>query len=154
MLSMIARGKLNRAAIDTCLAGSGRMSVALRSRHPLPSPPVSATSPPMPRDYFQRRRYNRRITSAAMVGVLSALVAWALTRQPAAPAFSLSESGLNAPSAGFGTGSDAPQQEIAASLSESWRQISGDHFLSWWTRLARMLRGLDSRLDLAWIRNR
>ncbi len=81
---MIARGRLNRAAIDTCLAGSGRMSVALRSRHPLPSPPVSATSPPMPRDYFQRRRYKRRITSAAMVGGLSALVAWALTRQPAA----------------------------------------------------------------------
>ncbi len=76
----------------------------------------------MPRDYFQRRRYKRRITSAAMVGGLSALVAWALTRQPAAPAFSLSESGLNAPSAGFGTGSDAPQQEIAdAALHDNAR---------------------------------
>ncbi len=76
----------------------------------------------MPRDYFQRRRYKRRITSAAMVGVLSVLVAWALTRQPATPAFSISESNLNAPSADFGTGSDAPQQEIAdAALHDTAR---------------------------------
>lgn len=67
----------------------------------------------MPRDYFQRRRYRRRITSAAMVGVLGGLVAWALTRQPETPAFSVSESGLNAPLADFGTPSEAPQQEIA-----------------------------------------
>src|SRR5713226_8616241 len=76
----------------------------------------------MPRDYFQRRRYKRRITSAAMVGVLSVLVAWALTRQPETPAFSVRESSLNTPSANFSTGSDAPQQEIAdAALHDAAR---------------------------------
>lgn len=76
----------------------------------------------MPRDYLQRRRYKRRITTAVMVGVLSVLVGWALTRQPAAPAFSVRESSPNAPSAGFGTGSEASQQEIAdAALQDTAR---------------------------------
>src|SRR5882757_7172097 len=67
----------------------------------------------MPRDYFQRRRYKRRITSAAMVGVLSVLVGWAINRQPATPTFSVRESNLSAPSGDFGAGSGAPPQEIA-----------------------------------------
>ena len=67
----------------------------------------------MPRDYFQRRRYKRRMTSAAMVCVLSVLVGWALTRQPATPAFSVRETNLNASSGDFGSASDAPQHEIA-----------------------------------------
>src|SRR5712664_1020172 len=76
----------------------------------------------MPRDYFQRRRYKRRITSTVMVGVLSVLIGWALTRQPATPAFSVGESNLSVPSADFGRGSQAPQQEIAdAALHDSAR---------------------------------
>lgn len=67
----------------------------------------------MPRDYFQRRRFKRRVTSAVMVGVLSVLVGWVLTRQPSTPAFSVREFSSNSPSGDFGTGSDTPQQEIA-----------------------------------------
>jgi predicted dienelactone hydrolase len=59
-----------------------------------------------------------------MVGVLSALVGWALTRQPATPAFLVRESNLSAPSADFGTGSQARQQEIAdAALHASARGV-------------------------------
>jgi hypothetical protein len=76
----------------------------------------------MPRDYLQRRRYKRRITSSVMVGVLSVLIGWALTRQPATPAFSVRESNLTAPSADFGKGFQARQQEIAdAALYDSAR---------------------------------
>jgi hypothetical protein len=77
----------------------------------------------MPRDYFQRRRFKRRITSAAIVGVLSVVVAWTLTRQPKTPAFVIRESSLNTSSADFVKGFEAPQlQEIAdAALHDAAR---------------------------------
>jgi predicted dienelactone hydrolase len=57
-----------------------------------------------------------------MVGVLSAAIAWALTRQPETPAFSIREFSLNTLSADFGKGFDAPQQEIAdAALHDTAR---------------------------------
>jgi predicted dienelactone hydrolase len=57
-----------------------------------------------------------------MVGVLSAVVAWALTRQPGTPAFPIRDSGENALSAEVGTGFGAPQQEIAnAALHDASR---------------------------------
>lgn len=77
----------------------------------------------MPRDYFQRRRYKRRITSGAMVAVLGGLVAWFLTRQSETPTFSVPESDVNAPSADFGRPSETPQQEIAdAALHDNARE--------------------------------
>lgn len=76
----------------------------------------------MPRDYFQRRRYKRRITSGAIVVVFGGLVAWVLTRQPETPTFSVRESDVNAPSADFGKPSETPQQEIAdAALHDNAR---------------------------------
>jgi hypothetical protein len=41
----------------------------------------------MPRDYMRRRRIRRTVTNAVGVGVLGAALAWAITRQPDAPAF-------------------------------------------------------------------
>jgi hypothetical protein len=77
----------------------------------------------MPRDYFQRRRYNRRLTSAVMVSVLSGVVAWVLTRQPATPRFSLGESSLNAPSPNFSKGYDAQQEIADAALHDTARGV-------------------------------
>ena len=57
-----------------------------------------------------------------MVGVTSAVVAWTLTRQPPTPSFPIRESSANAPSADFGTNSDAGEQEIAnAALPDAAR---------------------------------
>jgi len=76
----------------------------------------------MPRDYFQRRRSKRRITSVLMVGVFSVIIGWALTRQPGTPSFPIRESLVNAPPADFGTNFDAPRQEIAnAALHDATR---------------------------------
>jgi predicted dienelactone hydrolase len=76
----------------------------------------------MPRDYFQRRRYKRLLTNIVSVGVFSAVVAWALIRQPPTPSFPVRESNANAPSVDFGTNFDAPQQEIAdAALQDDAR---------------------------------
>jgi len=59
----------------------------------------------MPRDYMDRRRIRRTVTNAVGVGALGAALAWAITRQPDAPAFFIRAGQKTVPSAS-GKGSE------------------------------------------------
>ncbi|MCU1243436.1 MAG: chlorophyllase [Candidatus Acidoferrum typicum] len=60
----------------------------------------------MPRDYMGRRRIWRTVTNAVGVGVLGAVLAWAITRQPDAPAFFIRAAGQNTVPSASGKGSE------------------------------------------------
>jgi hypothetical protein len=60
----------------------------------------------MPRDYMRRRRIRRTVTNAVGVGVLGAALAWAITRQPDAPAFFIRAAGQNTVPSASGKGSE------------------------------------------------
>jgi hypothetical protein len=61
----------------------------------------------MPRDSIRRRRIRRNVVNGIGVGVFGAVLAWAITRQPATPSFAIHISGENAAGSAFANASES-----------------------------------------------